>query len=145
MCPCFSSPFPLPRSFIRSPLRVFSPSSSPCPLLPHSFSPPAHLNPYHPLTVILQYSFLPFMSVSSHFAPGRQWIKSSDRQVLVLLLVLSETARCRAPVSVWCSLHQHAAARVQNRGGRRRKKRQTDTSSELIYSLLCQTAVFMDV
>lgn len=86
------------------------------------FPPPAHLNPYHPLTVILQYSFLPFMSVSSHFAPGRQWIKSSDRQVLVLLLVLSETARCRAPVSVWCSLHQHAAARVQNRGEKKKKK-----------------------
>lgn len=65
------------------------------PTLPN---PPNHPPP--PLTVILQYSFLPFISVSVHFAPGRQRIKSSDRQVLVLLLVLSETERCRAPVSV---------------------------------------------
>lgn len=62
-------------------------------------------HPPPPLTVILQYSFLPFMSISAHFAPGRQCIKSSDRQVLVLLLVLSETVRCRALASVWCTLH----------------------------------------
>lgn len=73
------------------------------------------------------------MSVSAHFAPGRQRIKSSDRQVLVLLLVLSEMARCSAPVSVWCCLHQLAASLCSKQGS---KKGKTDTSSELIYSLL---------
>lgn len=80
--------------------------------LPHLFILPFSSPPLPPLppllTVILWYSFLLFISVSTHFAPGRQWIKSSDRQVLVLLLVLSKTARCQAPASVWCSLHQYA-------------------------------------
>lgn len=131
--------------------RLSSLSSSFHPLLPYPshFFPPSLPSP-SPLTVILQNSFLAFMSVSAHFAPGRQRIKSSDRQVLVLLSVLNGMARCRAPVSVWCCLDQHAAAYVQNKGEKERerdreRKRNTDTVLPLSSSTLyfCQTTIFM--
>lgn len=132
----------------------FHPLSYPSPLFP-SFHPllhypslffPPSLPSSSPLTMILQNSFLAFMSVSAHFAPGRQRIKSSDRQVLVLLVVLSEMARCSAPVSVWCCLHQHAAAYVQNKGAKKEDRyflwaHLLSTSAKQPFLCVCNTDV----
>lgn len=115
--PCIPSSLFLTSSFIDPFSSLFLSLFHISPSFPPHPPPP----PPPPLTVILWYSFLPFMSVSAHSAPGRQWIKSSDRQVLVLLLVLSEMARCRAPASVWCSLHQHTTLKSKTDGKKDRQ------------------------
>lgn len=77
--PCIAStPSHISVSFLSfNPSHVFHIPSFPRSLAP--LTPPHYETPPPPFTVILQYSFLPFMSASARFAPGRQWIKSSDR------------------------------------------------------------------
>lgn len=76
------------------------PSTSPVCSCPSPSPPPPPPSP-PPSTVILRYSFLPFMSISAHFAQGDNELRAvTDKFLFSSWCRVKGTARCRAPVSV---------------------------------------------